>query len=345
MRRLTLILSDLYLRDDEARELSPEASDAMPHFEWLLRFAASRISIADWRGWLAADLGYAPSDLRPLAPFAARGQVAARDAWLATPVHLAARLDHVRLEARGVMSLSRDERCAWCEAFARTFAPQYALHDDGVGGFFLSGLAPNAEQAVTHDPARWLGTDIGASVPRGPEADELRRLGAEIEMWLHGGTLNAGRMRSGLPPVTSLWLWGGGAMRAPRHTPHVAADFYGAEPFLAALARDAEVQLRASPRTAWEVQGFEPAAERVIVVLAPLSGEPRRSLGELDRDWMGFARGSIEGGDVSAVDVVANDVVWHIAARPWVGFQPWWFWRKRRGWVEHLMRPRRDAKA
>jgi hypothetical protein len=42
----------------------------------------------------------------------------------------------------------------------------------------------------------------------------LRRLGAEIEMWLHDHPINDARRRRGELPVTSLWLWGAGAVPA-----------------------------------------------------------------------------------------------------------------------------------
>src|SRR5688500_4965281 len=121
MRRLTLILSDLYL-PEESHDTVPA-----PNLEWLLRYANRRRPIADWRSWLASELGYSPEAIQPLASFAGP-----RGAWFAMPVHLVAALDHVRLDARGLLTLDRNERGEWCEAFARTFGPVYTLHDDGV---------------------------------------------------------------------------------------------------------------------------------------------------------------------------------------------------------------------
>jgi hypothetical protein len=347
MHRLTLILSDLYLRDEEASAIAASA-DAMPNLEWLLRFARTRTRVEDWRQWLGAELGYARSDIRPFAPFAARGLVgAAADAWLATPVHLAARLDHVRLDARGVLRLGAEERTAWCDAFARTFGPQYALHDDGVGGFFLSGFGAAAADAVTDDPARLLGADVGAHLPRGPGAGELRRLAAEIEMWLHDSPLHAARARKGLPRATALWLWGGGAMRTVATACAVPdmVHFYGADPFLAALARDRDTAARDFPAMASEIDELEPAAQRVVALLAPMSGLPHDRLAALDEDWLRYARGSIAAGALTELDVVAHDTHWHLAARPLVGFRDWWFWRPRRGWLEQLVHASHDTKA
>src|SRR5690349_11868 len=143
MHRLTLILSDLYLPAEEAEEVAAAAgpsSETLPALEWLLRFADAREPVVDWRSALASAVGYAAT------------------------VHLHAAMDHVRLDARGLLTLPADERAAWIDSFARAFGPALALHDDGVGGFFLTGLTG---EATTVDPARLLGADIAAGIPRG----------------------------------------------------------------------------------------------------------------------------------------------------------------------------------
>ena len=49
MRRLTLILSDLYLPDEAARGMAVPTTRHLPNLEWLLRFADSPEPIGDWR--------------------------------------------------------------------------------------------------------------------------------------------------------------------------------------------------------------------------------------------------------------------------------------------------------
>lgn len=325
MRRLTLILSDLYLAEEEA----PDAMPA-PNLEWLLRFADRTESIGDWRTWLASELGYAPADIQPFASFAGPP-----GAWFASPLHLLAALDHVRLPARGALTLDATQRGLWCEAFARTFGPQYTLHDDGVRGFFLTGLAP--ADVSTTDPARLLGADIASGLPRGAEAGELRRLMAEVEMWLHSEPLNDERVRRGSAPVSSLWLWGGGSAASNRPASRgglgTATDvgFTGADAFVAALARHAGKTLCAVPRDAPRYEAGSTAAHEILV-LAPMSGEPRTTLAEVDRLWIGDARRRIERGVV--LDLVANDRVARIS-----GHASWRFWRPRTSWAAALSRP------
>jgi hypothetical protein len=319
MRRLSLILSDFYLPEDEAREVV-----SMPNLEWLLRFANEVRPITDWRTWLASELGYKPEAIRPFANFAA-----ARSAWFATPVHLLAALDHVRLDARGVLTLASEERVALCAAFARTFGPQYALLDDGVRGFFLTGLAP-AEVRST-DPARLLGADIATGLQSGASAGELRRLSAEIEIWLHAEPLNLARAQRSARPVSTLWLWGGGAapaMAASKPPPN-DVEFSGDDAFLAAFARDAGKPVRPVSRDAAELDGRSAMPAHLVIALVPMSGEPRLSLADADRIWLGGARRMLERG--GAVDVVANDSAIRIQGRA-----SWRLWRRRRTWVAGL---------
>lgn len=328
MRRLTLILSDLYLPEEEAHDVVP-----LPNLEWLLRFATGRQPISDWRSWLASELGFDAGSISPFASFAGP-----RDAWFATPVHLLAALDHVRLDARGVLTLAAEERSAWCAAFARTFGPQYALHDDGVRGFFLTGLSP--ANVRTTDPARLLGADIVTEIPRAAEAGELRRLGAEIEMWLHAEPLNGARTQRGMRPVSALWLWGGGVTpsRQTAKPRPIDVGFVGDDAFVAALARDAGRSMRAASRDGSEFGENAMLPAHGVVVLAPMSGEPRQSLADVDRLWLGGARRILERG--ALVEIVANDSVIRVSGRP-----SWRIWRRRSGWAAGLARPPRDVKA
>ena len=302
MRRLTLILSDLYL-PEESRDVA-----AAPNLEWLLRYANTRQAIADWRTWVASELGYRTEAIQPLASFTGPA-----GAWFATPVHLLAALDHVRLDARGLLTIDRTERGEWCEAFSRTFGPQYGLHDDGVSGFYLTGLAP--AEVRTTDPARLLGADIASGLPSGGNAGELRRLAAEIEMWLHAEELNAARIRRGTRPVSALWLWGGGAAAAieTRTSPRDDIEFFGDDVFVAALARASGKPMRPVPEATAAIAQSAMPAGHVVVALAPMSSEPRQSLADADRIWLGTARRAVARGDV--LDVVVNDWVVRVSGR------------------------------
>jgi hypothetical protein len=339
MRRLTLILSDLYLPEEAGAPSEQSEFIALPNLEWLLRFATGQ-RIDDWRRALAAQACADVTEFAP-APFAAAGTVPGDLAttWFATPVHLEARLDHVRLDQRGILRLAAEERRAWGEEFARAFGPALALHDGGPRGFFLSGL--EAREVLAVDPARVLGWDIAASLPRdkgdGRNAVALRKLSAEIEMWLHGAALNYERERARLPRISSLWLWGGGAGRPvemPRRADHA---YLGEDPWLAALARaQTGFELRPAPA---QFGDLDAAAEHVFVELTPM-GAAAGSLAHIDAQWLGPARLALIGGQLEAVEVIANDR--HFITRR---FGAWRFWRRGRHWMDLLRRPDRATHA
>ena len=112
MRRLTLILSDLYLPEEAQRGVTVPTTRDLPNLEWLLRFAESPEHIGDWRAWLLEQSVPRLRNL-PVASISANERIDGRDldsTWLATPVALEARLDHVRLLDRGLLRLDKTDR-------------------------------------------------------------------------------------------------------------------------------------------------------------------------------------------------------------------------------------------
>jgi hypothetical protein len=334
MRRLTLILSDLYLPEEAVRGSAFPAALDLPHLDWLLRFASHAQRIDDWRRWLSADLGATPLAGLSAAQVCSLGRLPMTEAgraWLATPVHLEARLDHVRLADRGLLRLGADERPAWMSEFARSFGPEYALHDAGERGFLLSGAS--AIRAASVDPARLLDADIGRALPSGPAAGELRRLGTEIEMWLHAAAPNLARERARQRRVSALWLWGGGV--AEVHMPTAATlplegvRTYGSDPYLSALGA------AVSPVPVFSA--LDRSATRCVVELAPMSGSESEALVNLDAHWFAPLRAALGDGSLESVDLVANDRCFRIASRP-----AWRLWRRKSSWLAQLGR---DLKA
>ena len=329
MRRLTLILSDLYLPEEAGPDATVPEALALPQLEWLLRFAQSR-AIPDWRRALSLDVGRADLAVQSSAVLAARDCLHVTPAefvWLATPVRLEARLDHVRMLDRGMPRLAPDEREQLRVQFARAFAPAYALHDAGPRGFLLTGLAK--AEVTTVDPARLLDADIGRAQPSGAAARELRRLAAEIEMWMHG--------LPGKPAArpSALWLWGGGphtpapARTSPLPTAMSTLRYHGDDPGFAGLARATTGAVPAAvPADFAAAQG---APDRVIVEMTPMNGGADESLSALDARWFAPARAALSAGELDSLDVVANDRWFRIAARP-----SWRFWRRRVSWLGQL---------
>jgi hypothetical protein len=332
MRRLTLILSDLYLPAEAAESAPPEALD-LPNLDWLLCFASAREPIGDWRSWLARELGAAQfAALPPAHAVAAHrlGNDRASGAWLATPVRLEVRIDHVRLADRGVISLAPAQRAELVQEFARHFGPECALHEAGPRGFLLTGA--RAERARTVDPARLLDADLGAAIPSGADSGQLRRLAAEIEMWLHRSPINAALEGARRPRVSALWLWGGGSAGPEARRPDGLVEgryvFHGEDPWLAACADHITAREIAAPPGGFAALT---GTDHAIVELTPMSGERRDSLGTVEAQWFAGVRAALAAGSLESVDLIANDIRYRIAARP-----AWRIWRRRAPWLAVL---------
>ena len=131
-------------------------------------------------------------------------------AWLATPVHLIAGLTSLHLDRRSLLTLPLEDLQALAQDFNHTFGTDSELHLKAIGSGQLLMYGPGTLAATTTEPARALVNDLEASLPHGSGASSLKRLGAELEMWLHAHPLNEARSRRGELPISTLWLWGGG---------------------------------------------------------------------------------------------------------------------------------------
>jgi hypothetical protein len=348
MPRLTLILSDLYLPQNS--DGPPDrASLQLPNLNWLLRYAKRREVIGDWRTWLALEFGAAALARRPPAQAVAAKYFArlenaddlASRAWLATPVHLEARIDHVRLSDRGFVHLSAAERVDLATDFARHFNPDYSLFDVGSRGFLLVGN--RALQARSVDPARLLDMDVGESMPTGQDSGELRRVAAEIEMWLHRTQVNDVRDVAGQRRVSTLWLWGGDSPvhetqleTAGAAMPRDTLTVHGDDPWLGAFAAHVGAGLEAVPMEFRKVDRNRSA----VVELNPMTGDRRESLEHVEKHWFGPIRVALTLGKLDSFELVANDLRHRVGTRP-----DWRFWRRPAPWLARLWHRRPGAKA
>jgi hypothetical protein len=331
MRRLTLILSDLYLPEEAGRGASPPATHRLPNLEWLLRFAGSPKHIGDWRRWLLEQTppGFKRLSVAGISACRLVDDRFIESTWLATPVALEARLDHVRLLDRGLLRLEESERASCCEEFSRVFGPTYDLRDGGERAFFLCGLPATATRTL--DPARLLGNEIGPSLP-GRDAGELRRLWAEIEMWLHGAAFNAARERAGKRRISALWIWGGEPLPGGLVESGLTASAYlGGDPLIECLSRMEEGGAGFARSAPARLDEIEPGAGEVVVEFAALSGAPHESLESLDANWFAPARSALATGALQELDLVANDRCFRVRAH-----SHWKFWRRKQHWLASL---------
>lgn len=168
---------------------------------------------------------------------------AADAGWLsADPAWIQPELNGARLLACGQLQLSMDE----AQSLAKPLKPVF-----GDAGMILEISSPDRwhlrllSQAPLPDfaaPEQALGEDLFEHLPQGPDGRRWRALLNEVQVLLHQHPVNAERRARGLPPVNSLWLWGGGAL--PQRVTTNLTGVIGEDLLLLALARRADISVQ-----------------------------------------------------------------------------------------------------
>jgi len=337
---LALILTNLLDRSVGAQA---EGTARLPALELLLARAQPDTLKPDWRQWLARRIALpercAPAELAALAfrdglhlPDAPLSRV---HHWFATPLHFFAGIDSVHLHPQGVLQLSAEEQQRLAQEFASVFAGSpWSLSAIGQRELLLTGppLYASAE-----DPLQLLSRAPDACLPRGPDANALRRLGSEIELWLHEHPLNLERARHGQLPVTGLWLWGG-ALQADAEEIPTSESLAPRMPLPLLYGRDsyAEAAWRLQAQASYPLPpSFE--AERALtgshrdqIVLLPLRFELglMPALLELERHWLAPAVTAVRKRAITTLFVLlagrSYRLTWHHCIRVWRARAPWW---------------------
>jgi hypothetical protein len=318
VRELVIVIPDLYLPPHMQATRDAAVLRGLAGIEYLARYGARARLASGWLDWLASACGRA--DLIGAAP--ARLAAAARPGpvrehsgtlWLATPVHLSAGLARVHLEHQGLLELTDAELAQLAREFDASFAGDgFALTPAACRELLLQ--APEALAGAAPEPARRAGAPLTHAAPQGPQVAPLRRLAAEIEMWLHNGTLNEARTARGALPVTTLWLWGEAGACGPfaaRAGPPRFATF-GCDARLAGLVRLEGGTIQGLPEELAPV--LEADTERVLVVLH-VGGELREkdaatlaeALLELDMRYVVPALEALGTGRIRQFTLIAND--------------------------------------
>ena len=297
-----------------------------PLLERLVARAAVSMRVADWRAEafriLAPQAHGVPA--AGVAAFLVGVGASAKEgggdlrtgAWvcMATPVHLVAGMTSVRMPPDGVLELTPAEASALCSEFNRGFAGagvSLVATDDAC----LVCVFNKTLDVATHDPEAVQGHDVFAFQPSGTDAAPLRRFMSEIEMWLHPHELNHARCRDLLPPITGLWLWGGGA--AEKALPPVQGWTAGRDPLFSAFG--AESRWPPTPRSGVVVCADAPGA----------SGWP-----EVEERWLAPAAAALRTGAIERLDLAAGTRRFSVRK----GFD-WRLWRRTRPWWESFDEP------
>jgi hypothetical protein len=282
-------------------------------------------------------------------------------AWLATPVHLIAGLTSLHLDRRSILRLPPTDCENLANDFNRTFAGSDLLLKPLPSGDFLI-LGPATLTGSTTEPSRALVADLEASLPKGVDAKPLKRLGAELEMWLHANPVNEARQRRGEFPASTLWLWGGGSTLATGYGTHGPTPLgqtptqpnsagassnapsdvaFGSDPFLLGLWHAQGARTHVLPDDKLAGMLGDPHAQRAALVteVTPLLQTNRHwsvfeALGELDRLYISPALAALRSGILESVTLIANDTELRVGRHDRLKF-----WRRRRSTLLGLQPP------
>jgi hypothetical protein len=305
---------------------------AWPALDELLRLGDCANASRDWRSGMLGDLGVdALGAEAPAVIAAAALQLPAGAAvCLAAPVHAVAGLSRVHLHAAGLLQLDAQQGEEFAAAFAAQFGDELRLHPL-AGGWLLEGAC--AAAARDEDPQDLLGMPLERSAARSDEERQLRRLGAEIEMWLAALPLNEKRRRRGELPANLLWLWGGGRVGAgtslhPR--PPLRLQAHGADPWLAGCAAlfgaTVEPLAQGWPQPRTGNTRVDSVVREVIVLHA--GGVDGAHLRRWDEEWFAPLLNDLRAQRIEALTLRLGRRAWRVHRRlwsaPWRRRQSWW---------------------
>ena len=298
-------MSSQYFRILARAPIEPHRSALL---EQLLARADASRPVSDWRA--DAFRIIAPQTVLPaIAPAALRADGGAADAaWacLATPVNYVAEMTSVHLSEDGILSMK--------PAAAATLAADFNRVWNGSGVRLLAGKSSSLYcifdqllNVTTRDPQDVLDRHIEEYLPTGADAPRLRQLMSELEMWLFEHGENSARAAAGLPRISGLWLWGGGAPLAS--LPRVQGWVAGDDVYFSALS----------------AQRGETSDNGVIVAAATPGSDEWH---DIESRWLKPAAAQLRAGRLSRLEISAGDRCFGLTARAirrfWRRSKPWW---------------------
>jgi hypothetical protein len=289
---------------------APSGSEALPALPVLtsLLVRARRLPDArDWRGGVLAALGGGSVSVADAAVAAWAMDCLPVGAGLcfAAPLHVVAGMSRVHLPPGGWLQLDANEEVLWLDAFNREFGGADLRLHAAAGGWLLA--ADFAGAAADDAPEQLVGEPLARAPARSDDERALRRLGAEVELWLAGHALNRQREARNQPPLNVLWFWGG-ARAAPRpplaHAPRRVLVAGEADPWLAGLAAHCGLV----PARVGECPAL---ADGTLLVLAP----PRSGLSAdhwqgLESGWLAPAARALRARQITTLRLQIGNSAW-----------------------------------
>ena len=199
--------------------------------QWLTRATLSRFDRAPELLQSVLKILGRPYEEEGLAALRMWGQTGDRPTvWLAAadPVYLEPRLDHLCLHALQNDALLAGELGALFDYLQEKLAghERYGFARIGSQGY----VRANTPMPTSKLPAYAIDRQLPNEHMPLDETGTYHSLRGEVEMALHDHDINLRRESEGLPPVNSLWLWGGGFAPEQETVPH--PPLFGNNPLL-----------------------------------------------------------------------------------------------------------------
>ena len=141
--------------------------------------------------------------------------------WIAAadPVYLEPRLDHLCLHALQGDNMPNDDLGAIFDYLQERLAgrERYGFARIGSCGYVRANSPILTSDSPSYVIDQQLPNDY---MPKNDDTGTYHSLRGEVEMALHDHAVNIRRESQGLPPVNSLWLWGGGFAPQQETVPH-----------------------------------------------------------------------------------------------------------------------------
>jgi len=302
------MLPTVYIRFAARGPASPQRS---PLLERLIARACASHPVTDWRAEAFHALASEVTSVPPIAAaalHASGGVMAGKWVCVATPVHLLAGMASVTMPDDGILDVSRSDIEALAVDFNRTFGDRDVHLRVARSGVLLCAF-DEALQVTTHDPEDIAGRDVFSFQAAGADARRLRRLMNEMEMWLFDHDVNRTRVAHALPPITSLWLWGGGVI--PPAMPMVHGWTAGGDPLFASFSVETE---------------FPRGTSCGVVVCKERPGSAAWL--DMERRWLAPAMARLRSGRIDRLELSAGSRCFTIGKgyrrRFWRRSRPWW---------------------
>lgn len=280
-----------------------------PALQTLLRVARPEASFAGgYASWLCHLFGAVAVTDVPVGPYAASGDglPAENGYWLcASPVQLQLQRDSFAMDGLA-LGLSQSDTDALVEALNTHFsADGMTFHAPRPQAWYVQlDAVPDLR---TTPLSQVLGRDIHPCLPRGADALLWHRRLNEIQMLLHQHPVNEARELAGLPPVNSLWFWGGGQLHPLATRP--AMRVWAGDALASGLARASGIAVAPLPESARDLLDAAMPEEGMAVLHAfPARDTSNASACEarwadIDRQWIAPLLDALRAGNMARLEL------------------------------------------